>query len=82
MPEHHNHAARPVCQGIYALLHDENERQTHLVYILTIPEEPDDLQKEFGIQEKKGSFVLSVRNPETPAPPNVGVSKKPEFSKE
>ena len=79
--ERTNPAARPICSGVYAILQNEKDRQSHLVYMITIPEKPDELQEEFGVHEK-GSFVMSVRNPETPAPANFARKTPAEFPKE
>lgn len=68
-------------EGIYAITKSENERSSHLAYMLTIPETPDELQKEFGLKAR-GSFVVNVRNPSTPAPPQAGIPDPAEFPKE
>ena len=47
-------------------------RQLHLVYRLALPERPGPVQEALGI-ERQGNFVLSVKNPEKPAPPGVGL---------
>lgn len=74
-------APRPIGEGVYAITKLENDRQSHLAYILTIPDAPNDLQKEFGLQER-GSFVISARNPETPAPPQVSIPNQAKYPKE
>lgn len=71
----------PIGEGIYAITKSENERSSHLAYMLTIPETPDELQKEFGLKTR-GSFVVNVRNPSTPAPPQAGIPDPAEFPKE
>jgi len=48
-------AARPAGEGKYA----------ELEYILEIPEQPGEAQKELGIQ-KEASYVISVINPKRP----------------
>ena len=73
--------AQPIGEGIYAIAKSDNERQSHFVYMLTIPEKPSELQQDFGLQEK-GSFVISVRNPKTPAPPNAGIPEPAKYSQE
>jgi hypothetical protein len=40
-----------------------NQGHTHLAYVLNLPEEIGEVQKEFNIA-KEGSYVLSVKNPE------------------
>ncbi|KAF8537104.1 hypothetical protein BDD12DRAFT_746177 [Trichophaea hybrida] len=73
--------AQPIGEGVYAITKSNNERQSHFAYMLTIPEEPNELQGDFGLKDK-GSFVISVRNPQTPAPPNVGIPDPAEYPKE
>lgn len=79
--ERKNSAMEPIGEGIYAITRDKNERSSHLAYILTIPESPGELQREFGLKAR-GSFVVSVRNPSTPAPPQAGIPDPAEFPKE
>jgi hypothetical protein len=57
-------AARPVGEGKYAIV----KHQTHaeLAYILEMPREPGEAQRELGIQ-KEASYVISVINPKKPA---------------
>ncbi|KAK4614115.1 hypothetical protein CLAFUW4_08916 [Fulvia fulva] len=55
-------------EGVYALVSSgEGRTTTHLAYQLTIPQELGDVQKDVGIAEK-GSFVISMKNPEGGAP--------------
>lgn len=49
--------------------------------MLTVPEELGEIQDGFGLKHK-GSFVVSVRNPENPAPANAAVPDPAEYSKE
>lgn len=56
-------AARPMGEGVYCLVSIQNA--THLVYMLTLPKEPGEVQKEFGIDGNQGSFVLSTKNPQS-----------------
>ena len=68
-------AARPVGQGAYAIVahgEDGESRHTHLAYALELPREPGEPQDELGIG-KEGSYVLSVKNPDVPAPPRTGL---------
>jgi hypothetical protein len=63
--------ARPAGEGRYAIvLHDRDH--THLAYVLELPAEPGPAQAAFNIRDQ-ASFVVAVRNPEAPAPPNVGL---------
>ncbi|KAL1925708.1 uncharacterized protein VTP21DRAFT_591 [Calcarisporiella thermophila] len=65
---------RPCGYGVYSII------PRHLAYELTIPHSPGEVQEELNI-EKVGSFVISIKNPEGPAPPNLGLSsgQKAEF---
>ncbi|KAI9016943.1 hypothetical protein BC832DRAFT_617602 [Gaertneriomyces semiglobifer] len=74
-------AARPCGEGVYAIV--EHHGHSHLAYMLALPEEPGAVQEAFNIQ-KQGSFVLSVKNPATSQPANVGLgsSKKAQLPAE
>jgi hypothetical protein len=68
--------ARPAGVGKYVLVRHQNH--TELAYILEIPEEPGEAQKELGI-EKEASYIISVINPTKPTPsgyPSSGESPK------
>jgi hypothetical protein len=58
----------PVGEGIYAIVESERgkRKHTHLVYVLEVPSEIGKVQKAFNI-EHEGSFVINVKNPESPA---------------
>ena len=58
-------AARPVGEGKYAIVRHQNHAE--LAYILEIPEQPGEAQRELGIQ-KEASYVISIINPKRPAP--------------
>jgi hypothetical protein len=58
-------AARPVGEGKYAIVRHQNHAE--LAYILEMPEQPGEAQKELGI-EKEASYIISVINPKKPAP--------------
>ena len=63
-------AARPAGEGVYALVrHDDH---THIAYALELPERPGPVQKTLNI-EKEASYIVSVKNPESPSPPGVGL---------
>ncbi len=79
--ERHDFPAIPVAEGVYAITKTDNERQSHFAYILTIPETPKELQEDLGLKQK-GSFIVSARNPSTPAPPNAGIPAPAEYPKE
>ena len=53
-------AARPVGEGKYALVKYRNHAE--IAYILELPKEPGEAQKELGI-EKEASYIISVINP-------------------
>lgn len=66
-------AARPAGEGVYALT--RHDGHTHFAYALELPEAPGPVQKEFNIAPE-GSFIISVKNPEKPAPRGVGLSPR------
>jgi hypothetical protein len=57
-------AARPVGEGKYAIVRHQNHAE--LAFILEMPKEPGEAQKELGI-EKEASYIISVINPKKPA---------------
>jgi hypothetical protein len=66
-------AARPAGEGVYALLRHEDH--THLVYALELPAKPGEVQHAFNIVEE-GSYIISVKNPEAPSPPGMGLDDR------
>jgi hypothetical protein len=56
---------RPVGKGNYAIVRHQNHAE--LAYILEMPEQPGEAQKELGI-EKEASNVVSVINSRVPRP--------------
>lgn len=74
--ERHTPAATPVGEGVYAIT--TTGRESHLVYMITIPEKLGEVQMEIGLKEK-GSFVLSTKNPEAEAPPGTSLPKGAEY---
>ena len=62
-------AARPVGEGKYAIVR-HHQNHTELAYILELPKEPGEAQKELGI-EKEASYIVSVINPKKPAASSV-----------
>jgi hypothetical protein len=62
-------AARPVGEGKYAIV-KHHQNHTELAYILELPKEPGEAQKELGI-EKEASYIVSVINPRKPAASSV-----------
>jgi hypothetical protein len=62
-------AARPVGEGKYAIV-KHHQNHTELAYILELPKEPGEAQKELGI-EKEASYIISVINPKKPVVSSV-----------
>jgi hypothetical protein len=77
--ERHVPAAIPIGEGVYAI--NSTERESHLAYLLTIPKELGEVQKEMGLKEK-GSFIISTKNPEYPGPQNARLPRPPEYPRE
>ena len=75
----HAPAATPVGEGVYAIT--STGRESHLVYVLTLPAELGEVQREIGLKER-GSFVISTKNPEFPGPKNARLPKGAEYPKE
>jgi len=63
-------AARPAGEGVYALVRHDNH--THLAYTLEIPKRAGAVQRELHI-EPEASYIVTVKNPQTPTPPGVGL---------
>lgn len=72
----HSPAATPVGEGIYAII--TTGRDSHLAYILTLPSELGEVQKDIGLRER-GSFKVSTRNPDYEAPKNVALPQGPDY---
>ncbi|WPH00446.1 Hypothetical protein R9X50_00327500 [Acrodontium crateriforme] len=67
----HTPDVTPVGEGVYAITTTGGgQGVTHLAYMLTIPSEIGDVQTDMGIK-KKGSFVLSLKNPKSSGPANA-----------
>lgn len=72
----------PIGEGVYAITSTGGGQGTsHLAYVLTIPSEVGEVQKDVSLTEK-GSFVLSLKNPEAPSPTNASLPQKPNFPRE
>jgi hypothetical protein len=70
-------SARPVGEGKYAIVSHRNHAE--LAYILEMPKEPGEAQKELGI-EKEASYIVSVINPKVPIPEGYpSVQQPPEY---
>lgn len=75
----HTPAATPVAEGVYAIT--TTGRESHLAYIITIPNALTEVQTDIGLREK-GSFIVSLRNPQYEAPAAAQLPQNPEFPKE
>lgn len=75
----HTPAATPIGEGVYAIT--KTGRESHLAYILTIPSELSEVQKDVGLQER-GSFVTSVKNPQYSGPANTNLPEGPDYPQE
>ena len=63
-------AANPAAEGAYVIArHDDH---THLAYQLELPHRVGAPQQELNI-EPEGSFIATVKNPQAPSPPGVGL---------
>jgi hypothetical protein len=67
-------AARPVGEGKYAIV--KHQDHAELAYVLEMPEEPGEAQRELGI-EKEASYIISVINPKVPVPAGYPSSEEP-----
>ncbi|KAK4549003.1 hypothetical protein LTR36_008776 [Oleoguttula mirabilis] len=78
----HTPAVTPIGEGVYALSSTGSGRTTtHLSYMLTIPQEIGEVQKDVGLANQ-GSFALSTKNPETSSPANASLPQGPKYPKE
>ncbi|QDS71697.1 hypothetical protein FKW77_008337 [Venturia effusa] len=75
----HNAPVTPIGEGVYALTEVGNS--SHLAYMLTIPEKPEQVQDDLGLREK-GSFVISLKNPTRKGPANATLDEKPDYPQE
>jgi len=71
--ERNQGAARAAGEGVYAIAWHEDH--THLVYILELPEKPNEVQKALHITNE-GSLIISVKNPKIDSPENLGLPEK------
>lgn len=78
----HTPPVAPLGEGVYAITSTGGgQGTTHLVYMLTVPEKPGQVQQDVGIDDK-GSFVLSLKNPESSGPAYASLPEKPDYPKE
>lgn len=75
----HTPPMAPLGEGVYAIT--STGRESHLAYILTIPSEVGEVQKDIGLQQR-GSFITSIKNPTASGPSNANLPKGPEFPQE
>ncbi len=68
-------SARAAGEGRYAIV--KHGDHTHLAYRLELPEETGMVQKAFDI-EPQGSFILSIKNPDSPTPEGQGLNPDPQ----
>jgi hypothetical protein len=72
----------PIGEGVYALVSTSGSPSTtHLAYMLTIPSEMGEVQKDVGLAAK-GSFVVSAKNPESTGPAYAQLPQKPDWPKD
>ncbi|KIW75045.1 hypothetical protein Z517_11816 [Fonsecaea pedrosoi CBS 271.37] len=69
----------PLAEGVYAIT--STGRESHLAYIVNIPSEIGEIQKDFGLKQR-GSFVTSIKNPEQPPLGNQNVPQGPKYPQE
>lgn len=74
----HTPAATPIGEGVYAIT--TTGRESHLAYILTIPQKLGEVQNALNVKEQ-GSFIISTKNPKYPAPASARLPKGPEYPK-
>ncbi|CCF42848.1 hypothetical protein CH063_12724 [Colletotrichum higginsianum] len=72
----HSPAATPAGEGVYVIT--STGRENHLAYMLTLPSDLGEVQKELGLKEK-GSFILSTKNPYKSGPANASLPETPDF---
>lgn len=76
-----NPPVTPIGEGVYAITSVGGRSESHLAYMLTIPREPGDVQRDMGIRNQ-GSFVLSLKNPTAKGPANASLPQGPGFPQE
>ena len=75
----HTPSMAPLGEGVYAIT--STGRESHLAYLLTIPSEVGEVQKDIGLQQR-GSFLTSIKNPTASGPSNANLPQGPEFPQE
>ncbi|KAK1248649.1 hypothetical protein MKX08_006869 [Trichoderma sp. CBMAI-0020] len=74
----HTPAATPIGEGVYAIT--STGRESHLAYMLTIPQKLGEVQNALKLKEQ-GSFIISTKNPKYPSPASARLPKDPEYPK-
>ena len=75
----HTPAATPVGEGVYAIT--KTGRETHLAYIITIPNNLEDVQKDIGLRQR-GSYITSAKNPQSSGPANAQLPQSAKYPPE
>jgi len=75
----HTPAPAPFGEGVYAIT--TTGRESHLAYIITLPEKLGDLQETMGLKQK-GSFIISSKNPKYEGPSYARLPEGPKYPKE
>lgn len=77
----HYPAATAFGEGVYAII--GTSRESHLVYVLNLPEKLGAVQKQLGLIKQRGSFIVSAKNPAFPMPGGAKmVGGGPQYPKE
>ncbi|CAK7200900.1 hypothetical protein SEUCBS139899_003599 [Sporothrix eucalyptigena] len=64
--ERHFPPATAFGEGVYAIIGTRHE--SHLAYVLTVPEKLGAVQDQLGLTNKQGCFIVSTKNPAYPMP--------------
>lgn len=75
----HAPAAAPLAEGVYAMT--STGRESHLAYIVTLPEDLGEVQRAMGLKER-GSFIVSTKSPKYEGPSYARFPQKPEYPDE
>jgi hypothetical protein len=67
----HVEPVRPAAEGIYAIVRHGDH--THLAFVLELPRRQGPAERELNVK-REASYIIAVRNPETPRPPNAGLN--------
>ncbi|KAL1892330.1 hypothetical protein Sste5346_007068 [Sporothrix stenoceras] len=79
--ERHFPPATAFGEGVYAII--STGRESHLAYVLTVPEKLGSVQQQLGLVHKQGCFIVSTKNPAYPMPGGAKmVGGGPDYPKE